>query len=435
MIPRVAEGRLADYCDVFCDEGAFTPEEATVILEAGTRAGLTPRIHADELAASGGSLVAAAVGARSADHLVFVDERGADALAKANVCAVLLPTASLYLKLGRFAPARMLIERGVPVALATDVNPGGGYSPSMPFAMTLACFEMGMTLEEALIASTVNAAWSLDCADTAGSLEPGKQMDAVIVRGGLAELVRVGVPAIRTVIKRGSAVVHGRHNETSCPKHTRPYSEFALIDLLDAFASNAPVPGGGSAAALAGALGVSLLIMAASLPKSRTGAPEEAADLAEAAARLRPLRDTLVALIDDDSNAYQAVMNAMKLPKGSPDEKAARTDALQSALKEATDVPLDVMRAGQQALAGGVIVARNAYRVAASDVAMGIELLGASVRGAALSIDGNLLGDQGRGVHRAGGRRTGAAGRRQRARRGQALEAVSGAPRISSLIE
>ena len=176
---------------------------------------------------------------------------------------------------------------------------------------------------------------------------------------------------------------------------SKPYSEFALIDLLDAFASNAPVPGGGSASALSGALGVSLLIMAASLPKSRTGAPEEAADLAEAAARLRPLRDTLVALIDDDSDAYQAVMKAMKLPKDSPDEKAARTDALQSALKDATDVPLDVMRAGQQALAGGVIVARNAYRVAASDVAMGIELLGASVRGAALSIDGNLSGING----------------------------------------
>jgi imidazolonepropionase len=209
MIPRVAEGRLADYCDVFCDVGAFTTEEATVILEAGKRAGLIPRIHADELAASGGSLVAAAVRARSADHLVFVGELGADALARANVCAVLLPTASLYLKLGRFAPARLLIDRGVPVALATDVNPGGGYSPSMPFAMTLACFEMGMTLEEALNAATLNAAWSLDCANTAGSLEPGKQMDAVIVEDGLAELVRVGVPAIRAVIKGGKVVKSG----------------------------------------------------------------------------------------------------------------------------------------------------------------------------------------------------------------------------------
>jgi formiminotetrahydrofolate cyclodeaminase len=171
---------------------------------------------------------------------------------------------------------------------------------------------------------------------------------------------------------------------------TRPYSEFALVDLLDAFASNTPVPGGGSAAAVAGALGVSLLVMAASLAKSRTGAPEEATDLAEAAARLRPLRDTLITLIDADSDAYGAVMAAMKLPKGMPDETRIRIDALQSALKGATDVPLDVMRCGQQALAGAVIVARNAYRAAASDVAMGVELLGASVRGAALSIDGNL---------------------------------------------
>ena len=172
----------------------------------------------------------------------------------------------------------------------------------------------------------------------------------------------------------------------------RPYSEFALVDLLDAFASNTPVPGGGSAAALAGALGVSLLIMAASLPKSRTGAAEESADLAEAAARLRPLRDTLVRLIDADSDAYRAVMAALKMPKESADDKAVRARVLQSAMKTATDVPLDVMRASQQALAGAVIVARNAYRLAGSDVAMGVELLGASVRGSALGIDGNLGG-------------------------------------------
>ena len=213
------------------------------------------------------------------------------------------------------------------------------------------------------------------------------------------------------------------------PEPTRLYSEFALIDLLDAFASNAPVPGGGSAAALAGALGVSLLVMAASLPKSRTGAPEEAADLAEAAARLRPLRDTLVTLIDADSSAYRAVMAAMKLPNGSQDEKAARTEALQSALKEATDVPLDVMRAGQQALAGAVIVSRNVYRVAASDVAMGIELLGATVRGAALSIDGNLaaIKDSSYSGRVAAEREQLVADSARDA--DQALEAVSGAPR------
>jgi imidazolonepropionase len=206
MIPRVAADGLAEWCDVFCDTGFFTSEESVVILEAGTRAGLKPRIHADQLATSGGCAVAARVGARSADHLVHVDESGADALASADVCAVLLPIAAFYLKLGRFAPARMLIDRGVPVALATDVNPGGGFSPAMPFAMALACFGMNMTLEEALIASTLNAAWSLDRADTIGSLEPGKLMDAVIVGGGLVELLRVGTPAIQYVIKRGKIV-------------------------------------------------------------------------------------------------------------------------------------------------------------------------------------------------------------------------------------
>jgi len=210
---------------------------------------------------------------------------------------------------------------------------------------------------------------------------------------------------------------------------TRPYSEFALIDLLDAFASNEPVPGGGSAAALAGALGASLLVMVASLPKSRTGAPEEATDLAEAAARLRPLRDRLVELIDADSNAYRSVMAALKLPKTSAQEQARRNETLQSALREATDVPLDVMRSGQQALAGGLIVARNAYRVAASDVAMGIELLGAGVRGAALSIDGNLTSiidaNYVERVRRERGQLSDDSARDA----SQALDAVSGAPR------
>jgi imidazolonepropionase len=203
MIPRVAAERLAEWCDVFCDEGAFTPQESVAILSAGVRAGLKPRLHADELARSGGTEVAVKVIARSADHLIHVDEEGADALAAAGTCAVLLPAAALYLKAGRFAPARMLIERGVPVALGTDLNPGAGFSPSMPFVMTLACFGMRMTLEEALVGSTINAAWSLDRADSVGSLEPGKLMDAVIVDGHLADLLRVGRSPVRSVIKRG----------------------------------------------------------------------------------------------------------------------------------------------------------------------------------------------------------------------------------------
>ncbi|OFW13567.1 MAG: imidazolonepropionase [Acidobacteria bacterium RIFCSPLOWO2_12_FULL_67_14] len=207
MIPAVAAESLAEWCDVFCESGAFTPAQSLAILEAGRRHGLKPRIHADELGASGGWRVAVEAGARSADHLVFVDAEGARALAGAGVCAVLLPAASLYLKLGRYAPARLLIDTGVPVALGTDINPGAGFSPSMPFAMTLACFAMDMTLEEALIAATLNAAWALDRADAVGSLERGKRMDAVIVEGDAINLVRAGARAIRAVIKNGKVIV------------------------------------------------------------------------------------------------------------------------------------------------------------------------------------------------------------------------------------
>jgi imidazolonepropionase len=207
MIPAVASAGLAKWCDVFCEAGVFTPEESARILRAGRRAGLESRIHADELGATGGSHVAADVGARSADHLIFVPASGIEAMARANVTATLLPTAAFYLKLGRFAPARNLIEAGVPVALATDVNPGGGFSPSMPFAMTLATFSMSMTFEEALVAATINAAWSLDRADDVGSLEPGKLADAVIVRGDAIDLIRVGAASIAGVLKRGKSVI------------------------------------------------------------------------------------------------------------------------------------------------------------------------------------------------------------------------------------
>jgi imidazolonepropionase len=206
MIPAVARERLAEWCDVFCEHGVFTPDETRAILQAGRQAGLMLRVHADELGPSGGSRVAAQVGARSADHLIFVDEAGADDLATAGVVATLLPIAAFYLKLGRFAPARMLIERGVAVALATDVNPGGGFSPSMPFALSLACFGMRLTLEEALVGATINAAYSIDRHDRVGSLEPGKQLDAVVVGGPAIDLIRVGADTIRAVVKKGRVV-------------------------------------------------------------------------------------------------------------------------------------------------------------------------------------------------------------------------------------
>jgi imidazolonepropionase len=209
MIPAVAQEHLAEWCDVFCEEGVFTPSESRRILETGRDAGLKPRIHADELASSGGSQVAAEIGARSADHLVFVSPDDIARLAEAGVTATLLPIAAFYLKLGRYAPARALIDAGVAVAIATDVNPCGGLSPSMPFAMALACFAMNMTFEEALVAATANGAWSLDRADDTGSLEAGKLADFVVVEGDAISLLRVGAPSIAAVVKKGK-IVHGR---------------------------------------------------------------------------------------------------------------------------------------------------------------------------------------------------------------------------------
>ena len=172
------------------------------------------------------------------------------------------------------------------------------------------------------------------------------------------------------------------------------YADYALIDLLDAFASNEPLPGGGSAAAVAGALGVSLLLMVAGLPKTRSGptVPEEATDLAEASARLRPLRDKLLDLVDRDTAAYRALIDAMRMPKGSDEERGARAAAIQASMRTATEVPLETMRECQQALAGSVIVARNGHRPAASDAVVAVELLLAALRGSAANVDANLKG-------------------------------------------
>jgi formiminotetrahydrofolate cyclodeaminase len=167
-------------------------------------------------------------------------------------------------------------------------------------------------------------------------------------------------------------------------------AERSVAELLDALASNQPAPGGGSAAALAGAVGASLLIMVASLPKTRTGTASERASLDEAAVRLQPLRATLTALIDRDSEAYAAVVAAYKLPKGTEAEQSARRRAIQGAMRAATETPLETMRACRQALADAPVVATGGAHSASSDVGVAIELLGAALRGAALNVDTNV---------------------------------------------
>jgi imidazolonepropionase len=208
MIPAVARQGVAGFCDVFCEQGVFSVGESRRILSAARAHGLKARVHADELADTGGAALAAEVGARSADHLIHVSPEGVRALARSGTVAVLLPAAAFYLRLGRYAPARALVEAGAAVALATDVNPGAGLSPSMPFAMAAGCFGMGLSLEEALAAATLNAAVSLDRQAEVGSLEVGKRADLVVLRSArLLDLLRVGAPVIRAVVKDGRRVV------------------------------------------------------------------------------------------------------------------------------------------------------------------------------------------------------------------------------------
>jgi imidazolonepropionase len=180
MLPRVAEERLAEYCDVFCEPKVFDTVTSRKILTRARELGLKLRIHADQLSGSGGAELAAELGAATADHLEQIDDRGIEALAGARVQPVLLPASVYTLGSNRFAPARKMIEQGLAVVLATDFNPGSSPTPSMPFVLSLASTHMRMTPAEALTAATINAAYSLDRGASVGSLEPGKRADFVI---------------------------------------------------------------------------------------------------------------------------------------------------------------------------------------------------------------------------------------------------------------
>lgn len=209
MIPEISRKRLASFCDVFCEKGVFTAQESEQILRCGRINGLTPKIHAEEFSRSGGSAVAARVGAVSADHLLCAEEQDINVLRDAGVVGVLLPGTSFSLGLTRYAPARKMIELDLPVALATDCNPGSSMTESMQIIMALACVEMRMTAAEAITASTINAAFAIGRGQECGSLEVGKKGDVLILdMEDYRELpYHFGVSNVRHVIKNGRPVV------------------------------------------------------------------------------------------------------------------------------------------------------------------------------------------------------------------------------------
>lgn len=180
MLPRVAQEKLAEYCDVFCEEDVFTTEESWQILSAARSHGLGLRVHADQLSLSGGAKLAAELNAATADHLENTDLTSILALKTAKVQPVLLPGSVYALGSNQYPQARQMIDAGLTVVLATDFNPGSSPTPSMPMVLSLACTQMKMTPAEAITAATINAAYSLGRGDEIGSLEKGKRADFVI---------------------------------------------------------------------------------------------------------------------------------------------------------------------------------------------------------------------------------------------------------------
>ena len=207
LMGRVAEEGLAEFCDVFCEESAFTVDEARRVLEKGKERGLLPKIHADQITQMGASRLAAEVGAITAEHLEHIDEGGIAALKEASVIAGLLPGCSFYLGVPQ-APARRLLDEGIPVTIATDYNPGSSVVESLPLTLSIACTQAKMTPSEALVGATAHAAAALARGDRIGRIEVGMQADLVILDVPSVDqwLYQVGRDAVQSVIKKGRVV-------------------------------------------------------------------------------------------------------------------------------------------------------------------------------------------------------------------------------------
>ena len=208
MIPAVAAEKLATFCDVFMEPGAFTGDETRRILEAGSKHGLVPKMHADEFENSGAAELAAELNAASADHLGAISEAGIKALARSSTVATLLPATLFFLGKKSYAPARRLIDAGATVALATDYNPGTAPSASMPLVLTMACSQMQMTPVEAITAATAGGAKALRREDV-GRLAPGSRADVVAWNVTThAEIpYHFGNPAVAMVWKSGKQLI------------------------------------------------------------------------------------------------------------------------------------------------------------------------------------------------------------------------------------
>lgn len=208
ILPAAAGQRLATFCDAFVEQGVFTRDQGEAVLRAGAALGMIPRLHADELSDTDGAALAASLGAASADHLMFISDRGIAALAASDTVANLLPATSFFLMSDRYAPARALIDAGAIVSLSTDCNPGSSMTESMQSVIQLATLRMKLTVEEALTAATINGAFSLRMAAEIGSIEPGKRADFVLLDAPnyLHLVYHFGVNLVKATFRDGAQV-------------------------------------------------------------------------------------------------------------------------------------------------------------------------------------------------------------------------------------
>jgi imidazolonepropionase len=222
MIPKVAERRLAEFCDVFCEKSVFNLEQTRRILVAGKNYGLRPKVHADEMSMLGGAKLAADIGAVSADHLLFSSDEDIKSMATKGVNAVLLPAAAFSLMTGRYADARKMIDYGVPIALGTDFNPSC-WVENQQLIIAFACHFMKLTPAEAITAATINAAHAIGRADEVGSLEVGKKADVIVLDAPNHKFLgyHFGVNLVDKVIKNGRVVVdREKQGELVLPRET-----------------------------------------------------------------------------------------------------------------------------------------------------------------------------------------------------------------------
>lgn len=212
MMPEVAKRKLAKFCDVFCEEGFFSYDQAENILNKAKEYGFLTKIHADQLSNSYGADLAAKIGAVSADHLDYAYDDGLKAMAAKKVVGVLLPTISFSLDLN-YPDARKMMEMGLPIAVSTDFNPGAGYSESMAFVITTSCLKLKMLPMEVLAAATINAAYACGIGDKVGSLEVGKQADIIILDAPNHKYIpyHYGINPVETVIKKGRIVMMNKN--------------------------------------------------------------------------------------------------------------------------------------------------------------------------------------------------------------------------------